>query len=178
MDVPITGTKEFESFLSALKRENIVPAQGMPLLSQSNNGKYIEVETFSKDIYKADHCWYNAKQHSIDNGGEVIFGWALWQLTNIKFVAQHHAIYRSRTGDYLDVTLAKQGFSKILFFIDDRTPFDYDSLRFPANFEYEHNVGKVWFVQEIDKPYFFIARLSGSEYVDLIRAQWKKLGVL
>ena len=178
MVLPKIGSKQFESFVSALKNENVRPAGGLLPLSQSDNGEFIEVKTIVNENYRNDHCWYNAKQHAIKNGGSVIFGWVLWQLSDNKFVAQHHAIYRCFDGEYVDVTLGNQGFKKILFFIDDRAPFDYEGLRCPVNFEYNHGVEKVWFTQGKESKDFFIAKLAGSEYVNGLIAEWKRDGVL
>jgi hypothetical protein len=176
--LPKVNTSQFESFISALKKENVKPARGLLPLTQNNDGKYIEVDTLLNENYKKDHCWYNAKQHALKNNGEVIFGWALWQLSNDKFVAQHHAIYKNHVGSYFDVTLGNQGFKKILFLIDNRAPFDFKSLRGPVNFEYIHGAEKVWFTHGMENKDFFIGKFTGSEYVNTLLAQWELDGVL
>lgn len=107
----------------------------------------------------------------------MIFGWALWQISDIKFVAQHHAIYQSEYGEYLDVTPSNNGVKEVLFFVDNRAPFDYVNLKFPVNFEYKHNIEKVWFTGKYVDEDFFIGKLSGSDYVENLFKKWRNDGI-
>jgi hypothetical protein len=137
--------------------EPVRPPKGVPALQQSNNGTVITVSTVHSET-PDDHCWFNAVKYSnLHTEWKPVFGWALWELPNGKFVAQHHAV----VGDgksYLDVTLSKS-FESITFLVDDRAPFDFENFRTPFNFEFQPQ-GSIWHAPGKSVSQYSIAALD------------------
>jgi hypothetical protein len=64
----------------------------------------------------------------IENGGSVIYGWALLVDSKGLYVAQHHAIWLTHDGNYLDVTPDNKVSTVSWFLPDNRVPNHYKDM--------------------------------------------------
>jgi hypothetical protein len=144
---PMKNNEELTRFVQDLLHENIRPAKGLKPISYVDNHKLLDVKLLTDSDYQVANCWYNCLEHSLKHEGSPVFGWALWQMGENEFSAQHHAIWQSKTGDYLDLT--PNGHSDTILFIPDgRAPFDYIGLRCPFNFRRKgSNIG-AWYASD------------------------------
>jgi hypothetical protein len=60
-------------------------------------------------------CFPNVAKKVEMSGGEIVNGWEISQLPKIYLEARFHAIWRSQTGKYVDVTPEESGQQRILF---------------------------------------------------------------
>lgn len=160
---PMKHNEKLIQFVKDLLNENIRPAGGMRTNDYIDNHKLLEIKLLADSGYPKAYCWYNCLEHSIKHEGSIIFGWAIWQMNKNEFSAQHHAIWQSKTGDYLDLT--PNGYSDTILFIPDgRAPFDYIGLRCPFNFKRESSNRDFWYAynnsgNKLTSTEFTIARL-------------------
>lgn len=150
-------------FIAALGRENVRPARGMTRQSYENDGRPIFIPVKPFPGYRELKCWYNALQHATENGGRPIFGWAIWKYGDEHFFAQHHAVWRSNQGDYVDVTPNGGVATRILFVPDGRAPFDYLGYRRPYDFRMQRGLTSWTAIGAPISDVFAIGRLSPSE---------------
>ena len=115
--------------------EQVRPARGMVRLHYEDDRRPLLVKVEPGPGYRELKCWFNALQHATMYGGGPIFGWSIWKRADDRFFAQHHAVWRSDLGDYLDVTPNDDLAKCILFIPDGRAPFDYFGYRRPFDFE-------------------------------------------
>lgn len=69
-------------------------------------------------------CAFNAKRYVNENGGEVVFGWAISIWSKVLIDCIGHAVVKINE-QYIDVTPNKYSDKKILFVRDDEIAFDY-----------------------------------------------------
>lgn len=74
------------------------------------------------------HCFDNAVGQALRHGGDAAYGWAVWHWPGRWFEAEHHAVWRSPTGELLDVTPQTGEPERVLFVEDPTALFD------PAHF--------------------------------------------
>jgi hypothetical protein len=60
------------------------------------------------------------------NGGEIVFGWTIWEWPNVYIEAEHHAVWRDTSGKLIDITPAQGGDVKRLFVPDPTAIYDFD----------------------------------------------------
>ena len=150
----------FKNIVEMLLNENVRPAKGMSILKQDNHGTIIKVKHLKNSRFIKNLCWFNSKVYANEHGGEVIFGWALFTIDNEQ-LAQHHAVWRSENGEYLDVTPNKNC-AETVFLIDNRAPFDYEGYRYlPVFYKSIDKYACVWgYVvngkREVYKDFFII----------------------
>lgn len=75
-------------------------------------------------VYPAENSRMNECFHNVDmvvqqNGGDTILGWAIWQRANILIEAEAHAIWKTPSGDLVDITPHNHNETWILFLEDD-----------------------------------------------------------
>jgi len=59
-------------------------------------------------------CFHNVEDHINQFGGEVQYGWAIWEFPNIFLTAEFHAVV-NQDGKFIDVTPQSLGEKRILF---------------------------------------------------------------
>jgi hypothetical protein len=67
-------------------------------------------------------CFQNVNRMVNENGGNTIFGWALYE-SNILVEAMYHAIYKTINDELVDITPNIYSFSRILFVEDKNSPY-------------------------------------------------------
>ena len=76
--------------------------------------------TSSNSTYLLKQCFDNCLVETRDNGGEIIFGWLIWEIKLKNFIeAELHAVVK-RNGKYYDVTPRQDNEYKVLFIPDNR----------------------------------------------------------
>lgn len=69
-------------------------------------------------------CFNNVRRHSALHGGELVYGWAIWEWTDVFIEAEHHAVWQSPTG-LIDISPHECRTDGILFLPDPDAPYDY-----------------------------------------------------
>jgi hypothetical protein len=128
----VLGSARLNAFLDRFDLEPVRPAKGMTSVVYAEQGQTIEVPVLDASPYAPAQCWFNCLEYAIAHGGSIVFGWGLWTIDEDEVVAQHHAVWRSPGGTYLDVT--PSGVKNTTFLIDGRSPYDYVGLRTPFGF--------------------------------------------
>ena len=138
----------FQKFSDLLVELPMNDPQNVNVAPQKEDGKLMSVLKMKGTDYKPLYCWYNCKAHVRKHGGRVIFGWALFYESDV-YQAQHHAIWCSPEGEYLDPTPdSLSSVSEIKFLPDSRVPFNYETRRRPFNYySLDAEVG-VWGLSE------------------------------
>jgi hypothetical protein len=70
------------------------------------------------------------------DGGEIRFGWTIWEWPKIFLTAEFHAVWLSPQQQLIDITPKPQGESRILFVADHSYPADFDFDKRPRNKRY------------------------------------------
>ena len=148
MAVPDVSSLRFNDFVKTLKDSDIRPAKGLNYLKQDDHFQNIFVPVVPHPEYQPLYCWFNCLDYQQQNSGKVIFGWAIWHTQRNTLLAQHHAVWQSNKGQYLDITPNELSVEEILFLPDNRVPFDYKGLRAPLSFEQDKNGTAVWVSSE------------------------------
>lgn len=77
---------------------------------------------------QVSNCFDNAARKVWRDGGASAFGWAIWNVPNLSFEAEHHGIWQSAQGELIDVSPQINNAPTILFLPDPNAV--YDSTRF------------------------------------------------
>ncbi len=112
--LPITVTPEIRAFCATI-------AAGEPIFVPSRP---------APDAV-ASFCFDNVSREIDRMGGAVVPGWAIWNLNGAYFEAEHHGVWRSPTGELVDLSPQPNGADHILFLPDPGSP--YDPLSFRSN---------------------------------------------
>lgn len=156
-------------FVDNLLSQPIRPAKGLTSQTYEFDRQLQDVPLLSNSPYPSNYCWFNCLEHCLSNSGGVVFGWGIWQQGPKHFVAQHHAVWRSPSGDFLDPTPNTIS-NTTLFIPDSRAPFDYEGLRCPFNFESTSIGENIWFASSgVQNPFFSIAALQPPTMTEALR---------
>lgn len=77
-------------------------------------------------------CFKDVERQVAAEGGEIVYGWEIWEWPRIMIEAEFHAVWRSPAGELEDVTIKPDGESEILFIADSRRTYvgrQVDNLR-------------------------------------------------
>lgn len=74
----------------------------------------VRLESYSKD----DNCHGNAAEKVRRDGGQVRFGWVVWQLPDWSVRLEFHSVWQAPHGDLIDVTPPAHKGSVVLFVPD------------------------------------------------------------
>ncbi|WP_131815901.1 MULTISPECIES: hypothetical protein [Pseudomonas] len=159
--IPSVTDPRFLEFCEFLRNAPVKPAGGMDAANYVDHLSVLEVPVVPQPGCPLGHCWNNCLDQQLAKGGEAIYGWSLFQ-DGSRFIAQHHAIWQSGQGQYLDPTPNQLGSAIALFMPDNRAPFDIAELRSPASLEWHSNGKVIWFAGPVSVDHFFIARMVPS----------------
>ena len=82
-------------------------------------------------------CFPNVRNRVRAQGGELVYGWAIWEWPEVFVEAEHHGVWRSPDGDLIDITPHEYPTDGVLFLPDPSVPYDFecftrrDSVRRP-----------------------------------------------
>jgi hypothetical protein len=74
-------------------------------------------------------CFENVAQKVREKGGSVAYGWAIWHRPGLYFEAEHHAVWRNKLGNLIDVSPQMGGRKRLLFLPDESAIYDPFALR-------------------------------------------------
>lgn len=74
-------------------------------------------------------CFDNVAQKVGKKGGSIAFGWAIWHMPGLYFEAEHHAAWRNKLGNLIDVSPQMCGRKRLLFLSDESAIYDPFALR-------------------------------------------------
>lgn len=103
---------------------------------------------------KTDDCFPTVGEYVRINGGSRILGWSIWELPGVYIEAEFHAVWKSDSGQLLDITPKKEATRRILFLQDDSTPYEghqVNSLRVPI----KRHEAVIAFLQVCEKEFEF-----------------------
>lgn len=92
------------------------------------------VDVAPQDYAIENDCFNNVNEMIHRNGGESVQGWSVWQWVNILVEAEAHAVWKSPSGQLIDITPHINKEKRILFLPDDRVTFNgypINSIRMP-----------------------------------------------
>lgn len=81
-------------------------------------------------------CFQNVATKINRTGGEIVYGWEVSQYPRVYLEARHHAIWKSPSGQLIDVTPEEFGMRRILFLPDpglSRSQQENPRRRFPLS---------------------------------------------
>lgn len=79
-----------------------------------------------------NECFPNVIRKVQNDGGEVVYGWQVWLWESVFIEAEYHAIWKSPTGDLIDITPKTCRTDEILFIPDPKRVYegkDVDNIR-------------------------------------------------
>jgi hypothetical protein len=85
---------------------------------------YVDVRPMPYSL--PNKCPYNVKRYVDENGGLIVFGWALFIWPKVLLDCIGHAVIENADGNLLCITPNKNGSERILFLRDDKIQFDYN----------------------------------------------------
>lgn len=74
-------------------------------------------------------CFDNVAQKVREKGGSMAYGWAIWHMPGLYFEAEHHAVWRNKLGNLIDVSPQMGGRRRLLFLLDESAVYDPFALR-------------------------------------------------
>jgi len=69
-------------------------------------------------------CFENVQRKIRRSGGTTAYGWAIWHIPGLYFEAEHHGVWRNKTGGLIDVSPQLGGRRRLLFLPDERAGYD------------------------------------------------------
>jgi hypothetical protein len=85
-------------------------------------------------------CYKDVERQVAEFGGEIVYGWEVWEWPRIMIAAEFHAVWRSPTGELSDVTIKPDGEQQIVFIPDASRTYNarqIDNLRLAL---WDHNL--------------------------------------
>lgn len=74
-------------------------------------------------------CFDNVAQRVKEKGGSSAYGWAIWHMPGLYFEAEHHAVWRNKLGNLIDVSPQMGRRKRLLFLLDQSAVYDPFALR-------------------------------------------------
>ena len=96
-------------------------------INAESSPELIIVET--QDFAQVGNCHKDVRRLVSEKGGEIVFGWIIWQCGQFMIEAEHHAAYRKSDGKLVDISPRPDGEKFIMFLPDPTAPYDYDNLK-------------------------------------------------
>jgi|GEM_PF-2512305 len=98
----------------------------LALCSDLTGGRpqYIPVINDQYGLYR--WCVDGVKEKISNDGGELVFGWTIWEWPNVLVNAGYHAIWKDSDQKLFDITPKPQDEKEILFLLDESKDQDFD----------------------------------------------------
>jgi hypothetical protein len=93
----------------------------------------IYVDVIPGEDAKVSECFYNVRSRVAKDGGEILYGWKVWEWRRVFVEAEHHAVWVS-DGRMVDVTPHIPETKRILFLPDPTKVFDFAAEKRTPNF--------------------------------------------
>ena len=73
-------------------------------------------------------CFVNVRRAVGSGGGQIQYGWAIWEWPNVYVEAEHHAVYAAPDGRLIDISPSPlSAVTHRLFLPDDAATFDFEN---------------------------------------------------
>lgn len=72
-----------------------------------------------------NECFRNVKSKVERDGGNIQFGWAIWEWPRVFLEAECHAVWESPGGELIDISPRSDAERKVLFLADTKHEFDF-----------------------------------------------------
>ena len=69
-------------------------------------------------------CFVNVQKMVESRGGEIVYGWAIFELPKLLLEAQFHAVWRAPDGELVDVTKTDDKAQTTLFLADNKLAYE------------------------------------------------------
>ena len=73
------------------------------------------------------YCFQNVRDVAAERGGEIVYGWLVWQHDDLFVEAEHHAVWRKPTGEVVCITPQTPPEKAITFIADPSRTFNVDT---------------------------------------------------
>jgi hypothetical protein len=73
-------------------------------------------------------CFPNVWNHIDRAGGSIVHGWCIWENPGLFIEGEFHGVWKSPSGELVDITQKKDGEREILFLIDPSTDLPRESM--------------------------------------------------
>lgn len=89
--------------------------------------EYVRIDPGADD--QISDCFNNVRRRVDQAGGDIVFGWAIWEWPRVFVEAEHHAVWAPPGGaSRRDITpAADPTFRRRLFLADDKATYDFAS---------------------------------------------------
>jgi SEC-C motif-containing protein len=101
-------------------------------LDPSQEPLYIPVKPWRGG--RVDNCFYNVEDKTKADGGQVQYGWTIWENAGLLIEAEFHAVWVSPATELIDITEKADGEKQILFLPDSNRVWQremMDNIRVP-----------------------------------------------
>lgn len=79
-------------------------------------------------------CFNNVVERVRRVGGDLVYGWAIWEWPSVFIEAEHHAVWRSPNGILMDITPHEYPTGGVLFLPDPLATYDFKDFSRRDNF--------------------------------------------
>lgn len=79
-------------------------------------------------------CFVNVKKRIDKNGGDIVYGWSIWEWPGVMIESEFHAIWKKPNSELIDITPNSFNFNQILFLPDETleyTGIQVNNIRIP-----------------------------------------------
>ena len=125
--MPTVDQSLFEIAMSGTP-ERLTPAIEALCRDVSPGHKPIYVGVVPDPGAKASECFPNVRAKVARDGGEILYGWAIWEWPRVFIEAEHHAVWLSE-GRMLDITPNVPPSTRVLFLSDPDRAYDFVNER-------------------------------------------------
>ena len=99
------------------------------------NVVFLKPENVDK-CYLADRCHINVLHFIKHNGGNIQYGWLLYELIGARYLAVFHSVVRTDAGELAEITPSFIGADIVAFLPDNRGRVDFANCLVPSNILY------------------------------------------
>ena len=93
----------------------------------SSDPQRLQVKTRS-DSEESD-CYVDVAKQIEEHGGEIVYGWQVWEWPRILIEGEHHAVWKSENGELMDLSYKADGEEEVVFIPDPQTPYEGKRIR-------------------------------------------------
>ncbi|MEW5914065.1 MAG: SEC-C metal-binding domain-containing protein [Thermodesulfobacteriota bacterium] len=73
-----------------------------------------------------DECFSNVREYVVEKGGQLYFGYTIWEWPNVLLEAEFHCVWKSDQEELIDITKKRENEKRILFLPDESKSFNFD----------------------------------------------------
>ncbi|OCJ65486.1 hypothetical protein A6U97_27585 [Agrobacterium tumefaciens] len=88
-------------------------------------------------ISQPSECFNNVMARVSKEGGNLVYGWLVWEWPNVFIEAEHHAVWQS-SDMLVDITPHVNGENEILFLPDPKSTYDFVGQKRRINIKRSH----------------------------------------